>query len=34
MTVGEASVQYRKCKKHCFLEAAILPFVDKTVITW
>ena len=33
MTVGEYLVQYRKCKKHCFLAAAILLFIGKIIIT-
>ena len=38
MTVGEDSVQYRKCekkkkkKKQCFLLAAILFYIDKIII--
>ena len=30
---SEDSVQYRNRKKHCFLAAAILPFVGKIIIT-
>ena len=30
---GEDSVQYRNCKKHCFLAAAILLFISKINIT-
>ena len=31
---GEDSVQYRNRIKHCFLAAAILPFIGKIIITW
>ena len=31
---GEDSVKYRNRKKHCFLPAAILPFIGKIIITW
>ena len=31
---GEDSVQYRNCKKHCFLAAAILLFIGKIIITY
>ena len=31
---GEDSVKYRNGKKHCFLEAAILLFIGKIIITW
>ena len=30
----EDSVQYRNCKKKCFLAAAILLFIGKIIITW
>ena len=33
MPLGEDSVQYRKRKKHCFLEAAILFFIGKVIMT-
>ena len=29
----DSSVQYRNCKKHCFLAAAILLFIGKIIIT-
>ena len=31
---GEDSVKYRNRKKHRYLEAAILLFIGKTIITW
>ena len=31
---GEDSVKYKNRKKHRFLAAAILLFIDKIVITW
>ena len=31
---GEDSVQYRNCKKLCFLAAAILLFIGNIIITW
>ena len=30
---GEDSVKYRNSKKHCLLEAAILLFIGKVIIT-
>ena len=30
---GEDSVEYRNCKKHCFLAAAISLFIGKIIIT-
>ena len=31
---GEDSVKYKNRKKHCFLAAAILLFIDKIITTW
>ena len=31
---SEDSVQYRNCKKHCFLAATIFLFIGKIIMTW